>query len=118
MATGTVKWFSTDKGYGFITQDDDGKDVFVHHSAIRGQVLSPFGGNATRGFSMPDSAAGILLKRRSELRFLRGSGNRRSGCRAEPEEAGGARALALCRRWLPGRGRRWRARWLARPRPL
>ena len=37
MATGTVKWFNAGKGFGFIEQDGDGPDVFVHHTAIQSE---------------------------------------------------------------------------------
>ncbi|MFO0998487.1 MAG: cold-shock protein [Alphaproteobacteria bacterium] len=39
MATGTVKWFNTTKGYGFIKPDDGGKDVFVHVTALESSGL-------------------------------------------------------------------------------
>ncbi|MEO1798118.1 MAG: cold-shock protein [Pseudomonadota bacterium] len=45
MATGTVKWFNTDKGYGFIAPDGGGKDVFVHIRAVERSGLTGLADN-------------------------------------------------------------------------
>jgi CspA family cold shock protein len=58
MATGTVKWFNDDKGYGFITQDDGGKDVFVNHSAISGEGFKSLTEGAKVEYEVEDGPKG------------------------------------------------------------
>lgn len=52
MATGTVKWFNTTKGYGFIAPEDGGKDVFVHASAVERSDLQQLVEGQTVAFEL------------------------------------------------------------------
>ena len=62
MATGTVKWFNEEKGYGFITPDDGGKDLFAHFSEIVGSGFKSLSEgqkvsfNATQGQKGPQAS--------------------------------------------------------------
>jgi cold shock protein len=58
MATGTVKWFSDEKGYGFITPDDGSKDVFVHFSNIVGEGFRSLSEGAKVEFEVTEGAKG------------------------------------------------------------
>ena len=58
MATGTVKWFNDDKGFGFITPDDSGKDLFVHHSSIQGDGFKSLAEGAKVSYDAEQGAKG------------------------------------------------------------
>jgi len=58
MPTGTVKWFNTTKGYGFIAPDEGGKDVFVHVSAVERSGLTGLADNQKVGYELQDGRDG------------------------------------------------------------
>ncbi|MBQ6602348.1 MAG: cold-shock protein [Eubacterium sp.] len=58
MNKGTVKWFNADKGYGFIT-GEDGKDVFVHYTAITGEGFKTLAENQAVTYDLTEGPKGL-----------------------------------------------------------
>jgi cold shock protein len=58
MPNGTVKWFNTTKGYGFIAPDDGGKDVFVHISAVERSGLTGLADNQKLSYELQEGRDG------------------------------------------------------------
>ena len=58
MAQGTVKWFNAEKGFGFITPDEGGSDLFVHHSAIQGSGFKTLDENQRVSFEVGQGQKG------------------------------------------------------------
>ena len=58
MPTGTVKWFNTTKGYGFIAPDGGGKDVFVHISAVERSGMTGLADNQKVGYELESGRDG------------------------------------------------------------
>jgi CspA family cold shock protein len=59
MATGKVKWFDNRKGFGFIVQEESGRDVFVHHTSIEGQGYKTLKEGETVNFDLIESDKGL-----------------------------------------------------------
>ena len=60
MATGTVKWFNTTKGYGFIAPEDGGKDVFVHISAVERAGMRTLGQGQRLSYELQQDRPGKM----------------------------------------------------------
>lgn len=67
MATGIVKWFNPEKGFGFITPDDGSKDLFAHHSEIQGTGYKSLDEGAKVEFEVKDSPKGPQASRIRKL---------------------------------------------------
>lgn len=63
MATGKVKWFNDQKGFGFISAEQTNKDVFVHHTVIEGEGYKTLTDGETVEYEAEESAKGLKATR-------------------------------------------------------
>src|SRR5947209_5177981 len=96
MATGTVKWFSDEKGFGFITPDDQGKDLFVHHSSIAGSGFKSLSEGAKVSY---DAEQGLRVQ--PPRTFRRSDASSRNAWRAASAQAKGQARPTGLRSWFP-----------------
>jgi cold shock protein len=67
MAEGTVKWFSNEKGYGFITPDDGSNDLFVHFSSVAGDGFRSLDDGARVSYESEEGPKGPVATNGTEL---------------------------------------------------
>jgi CspA family cold shock protein len=67
MAQGTVKWFSVEKGYGFISPDEGGEDVFVHHTGVTDEGFKSLDEGAKVSYEASQGRKGLQAENVSRL---------------------------------------------------
>ena len=70
MATGTVKWFNAEKGFGFIAPDDGSADVFVHYSEIQGSGFRTLEENQQVEFEIGEAARARRHSRSARFKLI------------------------------------------------